>query len=122
MDHIREYFDDLAADGYCLMDIETLHRRLSESDRPQIVDIRKNADYQSSRIPGSRHVEWEDVGSFIESGTLPHDRDIVVVCYVGQSSGQITGILRSLGYRAYSLLDGYLEWEAKGLPTESDTG
>jgi rhodanese-related sulfurtransferase len=65
-------------------------------------------------------VEWESVGSIIETGGLPRDRDIVVVCYVGQSSGQITGILRSVGYRAYSLLDGFLEWEAQGFPTDSE--
>jgi rhodanese-related sulfurtransferase len=127
----REIFSILPDDGYGLVSGEVLASALSSgtnlsgNDSPQppfILDIRKKPDWNDSRIPGSVHCEWQDVGSLIESGGLPDGdtgRAIVVVCYVGQSSGQVTGILRTLGFRAYSLLDGFNEWKAAGYPVES---
>ena len=90
-----------------------------QDDPPFILDIRKHHDWEKRRIPGSVHCEWEAVGDFIESGQLSQQRDVVVVCYVGQSSGQVTGILRALGYRAYSLLNGFTEWSESDYPQES---
>jgi hypothetical protein len=42
--------------------------------------------------------------------TIPTDRDVVVVCYTGQTAGQATAALNMLGYEAYSLLHGMSSW------------
>ena len=38
--------------------------------------------------------------------TLPTDKPIVVYCWTGQTSAQVTPYLRILGYDAYSMLYG----------------
>jgi rhodanese-related sulfurtransferase len=42
--------------------------------------------------------------------TIPPDRDVVVVCYTGQTAGQATAALNMLGYEAYSLMHGMSSW------------
>lgn len=114
-----DYFSALPEDGYGLINCEELNIRCQGADSPYILDIRKKADWVVSRIAESNHSEWKDVRRLIDSGVLPGDRDIIVVCYVGQSSGQVTGVLRTLGFRAYSLLDGFNEWKSAGYPVVS---
>ncbi|MBN1139829.1 MAG: rhodanese-like domain-containing protein, partial [Anaerolineae bacterium] len=41
---------------------------------------------------------------------IPPDRDVVLVCYTGQTAGQATAALNMLGYEAYSLLYGMSSW------------
>lgn len=116
MKSVREIFGSLPEDSYGLISCEDLNKRINAETPPDILDIRKKADWKLSQIEGSIHREWNEVGELIESGAFSEDRDIVVVCYVGQSSGQVTGVLRTLGYRAYSLLDGFDEWKSAGYP------
>jgi rhodanese-related sulfurtransferase len=119
MKSVREIFDILPGDGYGLISCEELQSRLNSENPPVLLDIRKKTDWDLSRIAGSIHREWDAVGGLIESGILSEERDIVVICYVGQSSGQVTGVLRTLGYRAYSLLDGFDEWNRAGYSVET---
>lgn len=119
MKSVREIFDSLPGDSYGLISCEDLNKRLKAESPPLVLDIRKKADWDKFKIDGSLHREWEAVGGLIESGSLSGERDIVVVCYVGQSSGQVTGVLRALGYSAYSLLDGFDEWKSAGYPVQS---
>nr|WP_306770688.1 rhodanese-like domain-containing protein [Isachenkonia alkalipeptolytica] len=80
-----------------------------------ILDIRREEDFLQGHIEGSDHIWWYDVGESLEE--LPEEKRIVVVCYTGQSSGQVVGILKAMGYDAYSLLDGMDRgWEAEGYP------
>lgn len=118
MESASEMFGRLPEDGFALIECDELEGRRDGGAAPFILDIRLTADWEEARIPGSIHCEWADVGRLADSGDLPRNRDIAVVCYVGQSSGQAAGMLRALGYRAYSLLDGFEHWKAKGLPTE----
>lgn len=119
MKSVREIFNALPGDGYGLISCRELNKRLRTGKPPTVLDIRKKADWDNSRIAGSIHREWDAVGGLIESGFLSDSRDIVVVCYVGQSSGQVTGVLRTLGFSAYSLLDGFDEWKIAGYPVET---
>jgi len=42
--------------------------------------------------------------------TIPSDKDVVVICYTGQTAGQATSALNMLGYETYSLLFGMSSW------------
>lgn len=79
-------------------------------ENPYLLDIRKREDYDQMKIEGAIHSEWEDVVDLIEENVLPKDRSIVVICYNGQSSMQISTILNIQGYHALSLLDGMDGW------------
>ena len=114
-----DLFAELPDDGFGLINCKELNARLRDPEPPYILDIRRKDDWEQSRIADSNHSEWEDVGRLIDAGKLPKNRDVVVVCYVGQSSGQVTGVLRILGFRAYSLLDGINEWKNAGYPVDN---
>lgn len=121
MKSAQEIFESLPGDSYGLINCEDLDKRLKGESPPVVLDIRKKTDWDDFRIDSSIHREWIEVGGLVDSGTLSKDRDIVVVCYVGQSSAQVTGILRTLGYSTYSLLDGFDEWKGAGYPVLSST-
>lgn len=121
MKSVSDIFDSLPGDSYGLISCEDLNKRLKSGTAPVVLDIRKKIDWDQARIDDSVHREWNEVGELIESGAFSEDTDIVVVCYVGQSSGQVTGVLRTLGYSAYSLLDGFDEWKSAGYPVLSAT-
>lgn len=87
----------------------------NDSQGYYILDIRQEEDFNAGHIEGSHHIWWHELGEFLEE--IPEDERIVVVCYTGQSSGQIVGILKIMGYDAFSLLDGIDRgWEAEGYP------
>jgi rhodanese-related sulfurtransferase len=60
---------------------------------------------------GGRYVSYQYTPSLsLKSdellNTLPTDKAIVVYCWTGQTSAQVTAYLRILGYDAYSMLYG----------------
>lgn len=64
--------------------------------------------------------EWSEVNKFIEEDILPKDKKIIVVCYTGQTAGQIVGVLKLLGYDACSLMGGMVNgWLKDAMPIES---
>lgn len=85
-----------------------------------IIDIRKKEDYIQNFIEGSMHCEWADVGQLIEDGELKKDDKIIIVCYTGQTAGQVTSILKLLGYNACSLMGGMVNgWMKESMPIEA---
>ncbi|MBK5226611.1 MAG: rhodanese-like domain-containing protein [Thermoleophilia bacterium] len=56
------------------------------------------------------HIEWRNVGEPESLALLPRDQLIVVIDQQGQSAGQVTPILRMLGYDAVTLRSGMTAW------------
>lgn len=111
----RNYFEDLPENNNLISSKELLEIVENERQGYYILDIRREEDFQRGHIEGANHTWWHDVGDTL--GELPEDQSIVVVCYTGQSAGQIVGVLKTMGYDAYSLLDGMdLGWEAEDYP------
>lgn len=116
----RQYFDDLKDGCNNLIDCQALYKNIGAGENMFILDIRKEDDFTGNSIEGSIHYEWENVFDLIEDEVLPKDKKIVVVCYTGQSAGQITAILRLLGYDACSLLGGMDNgWMKNSMPIEA---
>ncbi len=102
--YIVNYFKELPLNNNLISSGDLLE--IVENDHPgyYILDIRREEDFLGGHIEGSNHIWWHELGNSLED--LPKDKKIVVVCYTGQSSGQIVGILKTMGYDAYSLHDG----------------
>lgn len=92
-----------------LITAKDLNSRINEESL-FLLDIREREDYDQMKIDGAIHSEWEAVVDLIEEDALPKDRIIVVICYNGQSSMQISTVLNIQGYHALSLLDGMDGW------------
>ena len=71
-------------------------------DDPYIVNYFPETNYNAGHIPGAYQM---DTGSFGEEelAFLPTDQQIVIYCFTGQTSSQLTSYLNVLGYNAYSL-------------------
>ncbi|NBG87264.1 rhodanese-like domain-containing protein [Isachenkonia alkalipeptolytica] len=113
--NIENYFEELPANDNLISPEELWGIVENDHQGYYILDIRREEDFLQGHIEGSDHIWWYDVGESLEE--LPEEKRIVVVCYTGQSSGQVVGILKAMGYDAYSLLDGMDRgWEAEGYP------
>jgi rhodanese-related sulfurtransferase len=70
----------------------------------------ENEDYAKGHIPGAVNMSVKELFTLDNLATIPPDRDVVLVCYTGQTAGQATAALNMLGYEAYSLLFGMSSW------------
>lgn len=94
------------------LDIPTLQAWLDERRELALVDIRDPMSYAQGHIPGSRRLDNDSVGPFIES--TPREWPVVVVCYHGHSSQQAAAWLAGQGFDAvYSLDGGFTEWQRR---------
>jgi rhodanese-related sulfurtransferase len=88
---------------------EELQRRLNADDVPFMLDVREPEEMADGVIPGSVNIPMGDVAQRLRE--LPKDRDIVVICHLGQRSAHITTQLNALGYdRAVNLNGGVDAW------------
>ncbi|ETA82143.1 rhodanese-like domain-containing protein [Youngiibacter fragilis] len=87
-----------------------------------ILSVRRAVDFRSEHIEGAVNIPFgnETADGF---GILPKDKKIIVYCYTGQTSGQVTAGLRLLGYDAVSMNAGMgtkgnypFGWMNKGYP------
>lgn len=86
-----------------------LQRRLNGGDVPFMLDVREPEEMDDGLIPGSVNIPMGDVGQRLHE--LPTDRDIVVICHLGQRSAHITTQLNAIGYdRAVNLTGGVDAW------------
>ena len=68
----------------------------------KIIDVRSQADYDSSHILGAVRVALADVVNYAEANLSATDQ-ILVACYTGQSAGHAVMALNLVGWDAYSL-------------------
>ncbi|MGJ7456418.1 thiosulfate sulfurtransferase GlpE [Halomonas sp. RA08-2] len=94
------------------LDIPTLQAWLDEGREAALVDIRDPMSYAQGRIPGSRRLDNDSVGTFLDE--TPVKRPVVVVCYHGHSSQQAAAWLAGQGLaEVYSLDGGFTEWQRR---------
>ena len=61
-------------------------------------------------IQGHYNINWRVLGDPENLALLPKDKLLVVVGDTGQTAGQVTPILRMLGYDAVTLRSGLMSW------------
>ncbi len=86
-----------------------------DSNDPFIIDVRKPEDYALSHVPGAVNIGVKTLFTADGLAQIPMDKDIVVYCYTGQTSSQVTSALNMLGYKAKSMLFGFPGWSAATL-------
>ena len=105
----KDYFAQLAT-GNNLINAADLKQMLTDNpDALFLVDIRRAADFEAGHIEGAYHSEWADLGKVLEK--IPTNRQVVVICYSGQTAGQALGALKLAGFNAKSLLSGMNAWK-----------
>ena len=73
-----------------------------------VMDIRAQEHFEAGHIKGAVNVAVPDALTVAATTTEP----ILVVCYTGQTAARVTGLLRLMGYDAYSMKWGMSGWHS----------
>lgn len=83
----------------------------------QWLDVREPQEYRAFRIPGATLLPMGRVLQQLDQ--LDPEKEIIVVCFSGERSAQVTLELRRRGFRnAYNLTGGMAAWIENRLPVE----
>ena len=72
-----------------------------------LLDVRKQKDFEKSHIKGSKNIFWLNILNKENLKKIPKDKEIIIICYVGNTSSQLLVMLKLLGYKARVLKFGY---------------
>lgn len=96
------------------VDPPTAHQGTASEDAV-ILDVRELSELQQISVPGALHIPLGDLQQ--RAGDVPRDRDVYVLCHVGQRSAMATQFLRTLGHqRVWNIQGGVIGWIRSGLP------
>lgn len=84
-----------------------LAQRIKSGTAPYMLDVREHEELADGVIPSSVNIPMAEVEQNLRE--LPTDRDIVVICHLGQRSEYIARMLNALGYDRALNLDGGMD-------------
>ena len=94
----------------------TLAEQLASDDRPHVLDVRTEEEWQSGRIEGSQNIPLNHLLERLDE--VPSDRPLVVHCATGYRSSIAASLLTRSGITdAADLVGGMDAWEASKLDT-----
>ena len=95
-------------------------RRLSDADArpaPVLVDVREAWEFAQGHASGAVNVPLSAFRA--RFGEISRDREVLVICHVGQRSMMAAKFLRQQGFMQVANVEGGTEdWELAGLPME----
>jgi rhodanese-related sulfurtransferase len=90
------------------------------SGRAVILDVREADELQQVSVDGALHIPLGELQDRISE--VPLDREVYVLCHVGQRSAMATQFLRQLGHeRAWNIRGGIINWVRGGMPVSWPT-
>ncbi len=98
---------------------EELVKRIKINHAPAIIDARHGFEYHKGHIPGAIHAPTLKI--LFRMAHIPADKhaELVVTCEHGPRAQIVGTLLRALGYRNVTLLEGHMaRWRQSGHPQE----
>ena len=89
---------------------EEAKARLDSGDALTLLDVRTEAEYEESHVPGAVCLPVESIGTQPPASLPDRDAEILVYCRSGRRSAQAAGKLAKLGYTHVSDFGGILNW------------
>ena len=90
------------------------HRKLAQSPKPFLLDVRQPEEYRSGHIPGARLIPLSTLHNRLRE--LPKNQEIICICHSGNRSASAARQLVKAGYSAMDLRGGLIAWSRAGLP------
>jgi rhodanese-related sulfurtransferase len=78
----------------------------------QVIDVREDYEYEAGHIPGSRHVDVNELNGIADS--LDRSRPVVFYCRSGDRSTMPAQVFRASGWDAYAIEGGLAAWVEAG--------
>jgi rhodanese-related sulfurtransferase len=85
-----------------------------------LIDVRRDYEFEAGHVPGARHIEMNDLTGNAES--IPRDHAVVFYCRSGNRSGMAAAAFREAGFDAYHIAGGIQEWVGQGLDVDPPDG
>jgi rhodanese-related sulfurtransferase len=86
----------------------------------QLVDVREGYEHEAGHIPGSRHIDLQELKDQAE--TLDRSKAVVFYCRSGDRSSMPAEAFRNSGWDAHNMAGGLTAWSEAGLPIEPEGG
>jgi rhodanese-related sulfurtransferase/DNA-binding MarR family transcriptional regulator len=85
-----------------------------------LLDVRPEVEYRHGHIPGARSIPVAQLEAFLDQ--LPKRKEIVAYCRGPYCvfADEAVELLQAKGFRARRMELGFPDWQAAGLPVESD--
>jgi molybdopterin/thiamine biosynthesis adenylyltransferase/rhodanese-related sulfurtransferase len=89
--------------------------RVDKGDRPLLLDVREQDEWQEGHLPGAVHVPRGNLESRVEALIPDKSREIVIYCSGGSRSAFAAKSLAELGYEnVVSMAGGFADWKRNG--------
>ena len=111
--------DKLDVERIQRMTVPELHERWESGDqRPQVLDVREQDEWDAGHIPGSVHEPYHDIHAVPEG--IDPARPVAIICGSGQRSAVAASLLqRSGAEQVIHVVEGGVPlWKRKGWPME----
>ena len=115
---VREHFDSRD-------DLKPVRRdelmQLAAAGETMVIDVRPPNEYEAGHVPGAINIPIDSLPQRLMD--LPRTQEIVAYCRGPYCMLAFDAVarLREEGFRARRLEDGFPEWKAENLPTDSGT-
>jgi rhodanese-related sulfurtransferase len=91
-----------------------------ERGEVDLIDVRREHEWEAGRIPGARRVEVNDLPA--ESERLDREQPVVLYCRSGSRSELAAEGLSAGGFDAHALAGGISAWAEEGRPLDPEDG
>lgn len=93
-----------------------------EGVKPVVIDVRSQAEYDFSRLPGAKRMGISETPAKVGLGEKT-DVPLVIYDAIGTDSSAVVESLAKMGCKHVQALEGGIfEWALQGMPLESPTG
>jgi rhodanese-related sulfurtransferase len=90
------------------------------ADGVEVIDVRRDYEYEAGHIPGARHIELNELTAKAEE--IGNDKPVVFYCRSGNRSGMAAEAFGQAGYDAHNLEGGIDAWVDTENPLEPEDG
>jgi len=104
-----------------MLSVEQLHTRLSEEDRPLVLDVRSTDEFtgEQGHISGAINIPVEDLGQRFEELSEFMEKPITIVCRTDKRSAKAAALLGKQGFGDVQVVkNGMTAWNRQGYITE----
>ncbi len=101
--------------------VEETRRRLEESNRARLIDVREDNEWSAGHAAGAEHLGKGIIERDIETLVPEKEAELILYCGGGYRSALATDMLQRMGYtNVYSMAGGWKAWREAGAPTKEE--
>ena len=98
-------------DSYDVIDAPDLAEQLRRDQRPTVLDVRSESEWNAGHIDGARHVHAGMLEQHLDE--IPRDRPVAVICGGGYRAGIAASLLKRHGFKQVAnVAGGMTAWNA----------